>query len=483
MIIVHCVIIVHFMKQPFPDRYNKLLRIVLLSISTILSCASHAQNLIVNGSMNCNILRSDTVAPGWYKYPDQDPNLNTPDINESSSILHCTPGWEWCCGTPVASPDGGTWQNVWDHEDFAQTISGLTIGKIYYFRYYYASQGISSSVGLAPGQHPGETASQPYPPNITIIGGAGYSNPSSGKLFEWSTYSGSLVATSNSITIICTQGRFDGYIAYDGFYLSEKKPDNFLEVSTPDSVTLCGTGDASFSVQSATGLSYQWQSGLGYSWEDVSDGGGVSGSQTNKLLVQKVTTALNKMQYRCRVTSSCCTALSPPALLLVASLPDPVLKINADVPNICASASIIITTDSGYKSYVWNNNSNNLSLSVSQPGEYWVEVTDSNNCKGKDSINILPCENVFFPNAFTPNNDGINDIFKPGIYGALADYKLNIYNRFGQMVFQTSDSVIGWNGIFSGVRQAADVYLWTCQYRWFLGKKTDEKSGTVVLIR
>lgn len=473
------------MKQQFIERYYKLHRIVLIFIFSFFGYIAAAQNLIVNGSMNCGIVRSDTVAPGWYKYPGQPDYINTPDINDSAGILHTDPGWEWCCGTPVASPDGGTWQNVWNFDKFAQTVSGLTVGKIYYFRYYFASQGISNTVGLPPGQHPGwEYASQPYPPNVTIIGATGYANPSSGKLFEWSTYSGSLVATSNSITIACTQGRFDGYIAYDGFYLSEKKPDNFLEVTAPDSVTICGTGDASFSVQSAPGVSYQWQSGLGYTWDNMSDGSGVSGSNSNTLSVQNVTAASNNMQYRCLVTSSCCTALSAPALLMVAPLPNPVLKINTDAPDICGStSSIIITTDSGYNNYVWNNNSNNLSLTVNQPGVYWVEVTDSNNCKGRDSINILPCENVFFPNAFTPNNDGLNDVFKPTVFGTLADYRLNVYNRFGQLIFQTSDVTRGWDGTLSGVRQPGDVYAWVCQYRWLSGKKMDEKSGTVVLIR
>jgi gliding motility-associated-like protein len=425
--------------------------------------------------MNCGIVRSDTVAAGWYKYGNEQPYLNTPDINHDSGIVHCSPGWVWWGGTPVASPDGGTWQNVWRIENFAQTIYGLTIGKIYYFRYYYASQGISS--------YPPGGALQPYAPDVTIIGATGYSNPSSGKLFEWNNYSGSLVATSDSITIICSEGKWDGYIAYDGFYLGANKPDNFLEVTAPDSVTICGTGDASFTVQSAAGLRYQWQSGTGFTWDDVSDGGGVSGSQTNTLLVQNVSTDLNNTQYRCRVTSSCCTGLSAPALLVVAPPPNPVLKINADVPDICGSTSVTITTDSGYKNYLWNNNSNNPSLTVNEPGVYWVEVTDSNNCKGRDSMNILPCEKVFFPNAFTPNNDGINDVFIPTIFGAVANYKLNIYNRFGQLIFQTSDPARGWNGTRSGVRQPGDVYVWICLYRWLSGKKTDEKSGTVVLIR
>jgi gliding motility-associated-like protein len=463
------------LKQRLPEQYNKLLRTGLICILSFFGYRSAAQNLIVNGSMTCGIVRSDTVAPGWYKYGDEQPNLNTPDINHDSGIVHCSPGWVWWGGTPVASPDGGTWQNVWRIENFAQTVYGLTIGTRYYFRYYYASQGISTGP-------PSGGALFPYAPDVTVIGATGYSNPSAGKLFEWNTYSGSLVATSDSIVIICSEGMYDGYIAYDGFYLGTNQPDNFLEVTAPDSVTLCGAGDASFSVQSAPGVSYQWQSGLGYTWDDVSDGGGVSGSKTNTLLVPNVTAALNNTQYRCLVTSSCCTAVSAPALLLVAPFPDPVLKTNVDVHDICGLASIVISTDSFYRDYLWNDNSKKQNLQVIHPGIYWVEVTDSNNCIGKDSIQIYSCEKIVAPNAFTPNGDGINDLFKPTVYGTVVNYTLTIYNRWGQMIFKSRDPGKGWDGTMSGVPQPDDTYIWNCLFQ-LLGNKPDHKSGTVILIR
>jgi gliding motility-associated-like protein len=463
------------LNQRLPERYNKLLKIVLIFILSVYGYRSAAQNLIVDGSMNGGIQRSDTVAPGWFKYGPEQPNLNSPDLNGPTGFLHCSPGWAWCCGTPVASPDGGTWQNVWRIEQFAQTVYGLTIGTTYYFRYYYASQGISDG----PPQSP---ASFPYPPDVTVIGATGYTNPSASKLFEWNTYSGSLVATADSMTIICSEGMYDGYIAYDGFYLRTNQPYNFLEVTAPDSVTLCGNGDASFSVQSDPGVSYQWQSGLGSTWNDVSDGGGVSGSHTNTLLVPNVTAALNKTQYRCRVISSCCTAVSAPALLLVAPFPDPVLKTNVDVHDICGLASIVISTDSFYRDYLWNDNSKNQSLQVTHPGIYRVEVTDSNNCRGKDSIQIYSCEKIVAPNAFTPNGDGVNDVFKPTIYGPVASYTLTIYNRWGQMIFKSRDPGRGWDGTLSGVPQPGDTYVWNCLYQ-LSGNKPDDKSGTVILIR
>jgi gliding motility-associated-like protein len=191
---------------------------------------------------------------------------------------------------------------------------------------------------------------------------------------------------------------------------------------------------------------------------------------------------LNNTQYRCRVTSSCCTALSTPAILLVEPLPNPVLKINTDVPDICGLASIVISTDSFYRYYLWNDNSKKQNLQVTRAGTYWVEVTDSNNCSGKDSIQIYPCEKIVAPNAFTPNGDGINDVFKPVIYGTVVNYTLTIYNRWGQMIFKSRDQGRGWDGTLSGVPQRGDTYVWNCLYQ-LSGNKPDHKSGTVILIR
>jgi gliding motility-associated-like protein len=424
--------------------------------------------------MNSTIIRSNTLAPGWYKYPNQPYYDNTPDINDSAEPVHVDPGWVWWDGKPVASPDHGTWANVWKHENFAQTIYGLTIGTTYYFRYYYASQGIGTVAWAVP-------AVQPYAPDVTVIGATGYANPSSSKLFEWSTYSGALIATSDSITIICSEGKFDGYIAYDGFYLGKNQPDNFLEVKSPDSVTLCGSGNASFTVQSDAGASYQWQTGY-YDWVNVNDREGVIGSQTNTLFVRNTTTALNQTEYRCVVTTSCCSAVSSPALLVVAPLPKPVLKINPNELDICGMTSLVISTDSFYHDYLWNDNSRSQKLDVTHPGTYWVEVTDSNNCKGRDSITILPCEKLAIPNAFTPNGDGINDVFRPTVYGTLLHYTLTIYDRWGHMIFRSSNPGKGWDGTLSGVLQPNGTYVWNCQYQ-LLGNKPDHKSGTVILIR
>lgn len=88
----------------------------------------------------------------------------------------------------------------------------------------------------------------------------------------------------------------------------------------------------------------------------------------------------------------------------------------------------------------------------------------------------------FIPNAFTPNYDGKNDLFKPLIFGRLRSYQFTIYNRFGQVVFHTTDINQGWDGNIGGNIQNQGSYAWTCTFQ-LDDEKAVVKKGTVTLIR
>jgi gliding motility-associated-like protein len=86
------------------------------------------------------------------------------------------------------------------------------------------------------------------------------------------------------------------------------------------------------------------------------------------------------------------------------------------------------------------------------------------------------------PNAFTPNQDGKNDVFK-AIHGDnVTSFMLQIYNRWGQLCFETRDIKKGWNGFMNGQKQSAGVYVWLIRYK--IPEMKDEKvlKGTVNLI-
>ena len=93
---------------------------------------------------------------------------------------------------------------------------------------------------------------------------------------------------------------------------------------------------------------------------------------------------------------------------------------------------------------------------------------------------------VYFPNAFTPNNDGLNDQFKPLLPDCnnigFERYHINIYNRFGQPVFQSNNPAEGWKGTFNNQAAPQGVYVYTIQYN-FKQNKPVQTKGTVLLIR
>lgn len=104
-------------------------------------------------------------------------------------------------------------------------------------------------------------------------------------------------------------------------------------------------------------------------------------------------------------------------------------------------------------------------------------------CQDKKSrdINVVvdPLYNV--PNAFTPNGDGKNDIFRVAAFG-VENMDLRIFNRFGQLVFQTNDPLIGWDGTYKGVPQPIDAYAYTLILELSNGARI-KNSGSITLIR
>jgi gliding motility-associated-like protein len=89
---------------------------------------------------------------------------------------------------------------------------------------------------------------------------------------------------------------------------------------------------------------------------------------------------------------------------------------------------------------------------------------------------------LYVPNAFTPNADGRNDVFKPLLFGPATDFSFVIFNRWGGKVFETHNPAEGWNGKLNGVDASADTYVWLCRYT-LEGQSPQIEKGTVQLIR
>src|SRR5690606_20173482 len=96
---------------------------------------------------------------------------------------------------------------------------------------------------------------------------------------------------------------------------------------------------------------------------------------------------------------------------------------------------------------------------VTTTEDYVLYYSDANGCLGSDTFTIraIPLGTIYFPNAFSPNGDGANDIYMP--YGKnikLIEYY--IFNRWGEKVFESKSEFIGWDGKYKGIQQPAGIY-------------------------
>jgi gliding motility-associated-like protein len=162
-------------------------------------------------------------------------------------------------------------------------------------------------------------------------------------------------------------------------------------------------------------------------------------------------------------------------------------QLSAPSPIILGSDTILCKGDmfilsSSPDKVLWSTGIVADSIIVTDSGPYSATVT--NTCGSLTStinVSFEPCD-LYFPNAFTPNNDGRNDIARAvGYLSAFRNYTLSIYNRWGQRVFYTEDIYAGWNGKFNDVPQDLDTYFYMITYT--LNGKHGMLKGDLTLIR
>lgn len=140
--------------------------------------------------------------------------------------------------------------------------------------------------------------------------------------------------------------------------------------------------------------------------------------------------------------------------------------------------SVVLTAPPGYIAYNWTGRTSPVNrFVVRQPGIYWVAV--SNSCATvRDSVEILQeCAfTISMPTAFTPNGDRQNDVFRvpPLVRNRLI--KLTIYNRYGQVVFESSLNQTAWDGRFKGIAQPAGSYVYALVMESLNGQRMVQKG-------
>ena len=115
---------------------------------------------------------------------------------------------------------------------------------------------------------------------------------------------------------------------------------------------------------------------------------------------------------------------------------------------------------------------------------YYVQVK-AGVCESEKAaivVHVAEEPRIFVPTGFTPNRDGKNDLFKPGVYGFLQSYQFKVYDRWGTVVFHSNDLTQGWDGRYKGKELTTGVYAWSLTGKDIQGSNI-QKQGTMVLIR
>lgn len=168
----------------------------------------------------------------------------------------------------------------------------------------------------------------------------------------------------------------------------------------------------------------------------------------------------------------------------------PYLNINLGNDTILCDSTITLEV-SGGDFYTWSDGSTGPGLIVTIPGEYWVHV-NLENCQFSDTIIFSGCleeeeptepyTDILMPNVFTPNQDGVNDIFAPILIMNASQVSIAILNRWGKIVYQSKDTGSGWDGNFQGKPCSDGTYFWHMEFVNYKGNSL-HKHGVLQLFR
>ena len=218
---------------------------------------------------------------------------------------------------------------------------------------------------------------------------------------------------------------------------------------------------------------------------------GINISQTSKRQIAKQGGTYNAIAVN---DNGCKSSFSESVVLKMLDIPvSPTLSIIGS-RQFCKDESRLIKVSiptgmkiSWYKNGTLISNYHLDTLRVSEAAEFTAKFENTNNCFSLVSNKIITeivCNStgIYIPDVFSPNSDGINDIVKPVCVGISSFSYFKIYNRWGNILFETKDPSIGWDGKFRGQNQPADTYIWLVEGIDTNGKEI-RKTGTLNLIR
>lgn len=266
-------------------------------------------------------------------------------------------------------------------------------------------------------------------------------------------------------------------------------------VDSPDSeLTVCADTRLTLSIGKAVGYPnpvYLWQQSRdNINWTPA-PGAGQATYTINPVLAGRTYYRLRNAQpiNVAAVGRAQCSAESN--VLIVNGRPDAPFSLGDDI-TFCEDASHTFQIPNALPqgtTFVWSDQSSSRQLTVSQSGTYWLE-TNLNGCTYRDSVEALTqnChpEDIYVPEAFSPNNDTVNDKLVIFHSGTFIDYTFQVFDRWGSVIFLSRQPDLHWDGMYQNYPCSEGMYAWTIQYTIASPLNKDNhfaRNGQVMLIR
>jgi gliding motility-associated-like protein len=218
-----------------------------------------------------------------------------------------------------------------------------------------------------------------------------------------------------------------------------------------------------------------------FTWDPEAVTGNVTGySAGNGNHIDQILTTSDAIpatiNYRIQVSGNHCIPTDTGFLVTVNPLP--IINLGEPV-YLEPGGSITLHAGGGFTSYQWSNETSDSIITINQGGIYWVLVENIFGCTKVDSV-IVNEFGLYLPNAFTPDGDGLNDRFRVPGFEQQWNVLMQIFDRWGGLVFETRNLDTGWDGSCGNQLCNPGTYVWVIHIR-ISGEKVFK--GTVTLIK
>ena len=205
----------------------------------------------------------------------------------------------------------------------------------------------------------------------------------------------------------------------------------------------------------------------------------------NKINVGSTYTTLVNSSTSFYITNTVGTCASEATILNATVSPIPAAPFLGNDTAICNTDKLILNASGAYTGYLWQDGSGQPTINVTATGTYKVIVSTGAGCETSSSIhiNVLDnCDDIFFPTGFTPNGDLLNDKFGPlGNLFLVKKYSLKVFNRYGEIVFTSSNPYEKWDGSYRGKQNGSNNYVWVASYI-YNNRITKTQKGNITIV-